>query len=201
MTVPTASLVLPVLKHVQSPNFSSRNGRAISLIVVHDCEGSYAGSINWFANPASQVSAHLVLREDGLEATQMVDFADKAWHAVAYNSVSIGLELAGFSAKGFGDSEWDDAAAVVAFLLHKFKLPPRWSPMGAQGPGFCSHYDLGIAGGGHKDPTTDSALWTHFCGLVTQAYRLIPPANWPSVAAPVPAAPAGFVPTPTIRKD
>lgn len=194
------SMNLPPLKHVASPNCSSRNGRAVDLICVHDCEGSYAGSIAWFAQKRSQVSAHLVLREDGGEVTQMVDFEDKAWHAVAFNSRSIGLEMAGFAKKGFGDSEWEEAANIVAYLLHKFSIPCQWSQHG-DGPGFCSHYDLGRAGGGHTDPTTDSAVWTHFCGLVKQSYGGAFPVTWASLPAQTPAMPAGFVPTPTVRKD
>lgn len=198
--VSPGSLVLPPLKHVPSWNFSSRNGRKVDLIVVHDCEGSYAGSIGWFAQRQSQVSAHLVLRDDGGEATQMVDFDAKAWHAVAFNSRSIGLEMAGFSKKGFEAAEWQVAANIVAYLLRRFSIPCQWSQHG-DGPGFCSHYDLGKAGGGHSDPTTDSAVWTHFVGLVSAAYRLTPPANWTGEAGAPPPVPAGFVPTPTIRRD
>jgi hypothetical protein len=184
-------LALPPLKHVASPNFSGRNGRAIDLLVIHDCEGAYGGAISWFSQKASQVSAHLVLREDGQEATQMVDFAEKAWHACDFNSRSIGVEMAGYSAKGFGAPEWQDAANVAAYLLHKFKIPCHWSPQGIE-PGFCSHFNLGKAGGGHSDPTTDPAIWQHFVGLVRAAYLLSPPASW---------MPAPFVPTPTVRKD
>lgn len=193
-------LILPPLRHVPSPNFSSRNGRPISLIVMHDCEGSYNGSISWFAMPRSQVSAHIVLREDGKEATQMVDFANKAWHAGAFNSISIGVEMSGFARKSFGAPEWQNAANICAFLLHKFNLPPTWAKHG-NGKGFCSHYDLGAAGGGHTDPTTDNAVWEHLCGLVSAAYNLTAPATWNGVPANVPVAPASFVPTPTIRRD
>jgi hypothetical protein len=193
-------LTLPPLKHVLSPNFSSRGGRAVDLIVVHDCEGSYAGSINWFTQQKSNVSAHLVLREDGKEVTQMVDFDKKAWHACFFNSRSIGLEMAGYKAKGFEAPEWQEAADIVAFLLHKLKLPCQWAQHG-KGPGFCSHFDLGKDGGGHSDPTTDSAVWTHFCGLVNASYQLVSPAEWPSQPVPVPAMPASFVSTPTIRRD
>jgi N-acetyl-anhydromuramyl-L-alanine amidase AmpD len=194
------TLTLPPLKHTPSPNFSSRGGHKINLIVCHDCESSYAGAIAWFSTTKSQVSAHLVLREDGGEVTQMVAFEDKAWHAVAYNSTSIGLEMAGFAKKGFGDDEWNAAAAIVAYLLHRFDLPNRWAKHGV-GDGFCSHYDLGRAGGGHTDPTTDSAVWTHFCGLVSEHYTMTQPATWSNSVAPVPAMPAGFVPTPTVRRD
>ena len=193
-----SQLTLPPLKHVPSPNFSVRGGRAVDLIVVHDCEGSYAGSINWFSQAASQVSAHLVLREDGGEVTQMVDFANKAWHAVAFNSRSVGLEMAGYAAKGYGAREWQEAADVVAYLLHRFNLPCRWAEHGI-GSGFCSHYDLGTAGGGHRDPTTDSAVWANFCRLIAASYLLPPPAVWASAPAPVPAAPQHYVPTPKFR--
>lgn len=186
---------LPVLRHIPSPNFSSRNGNKIRLIVLHDCEGSYAGAISWFSQKASQVSAHFVIREDGKEATQMVDPAEKAWHAVEFNSVSIGVEMAGLSAKGFGAPEWQAAAEIVAYLLHRYQLPCQWAKGGA-GAGFCSHYNLGRAGGGHSDPTTDPAIWDHFIGLVNAAYHdPTLPASWDV------SAPAGFVPTPTIRKD
>jgi hypothetical protein len=193
-------LTLPPLKYVTSPNFSDRSGHGIDLIVVHDCEGSYAGSINWFTKPESKVSAHLVLREDGGEVTQMVDFNKKAWHAVAFNSRSIGLEMAGFAAKGFDAREWQEAADIVAFLLHKFKIPCQWA-RGGQGPGFCSHFDLGQAGGGHRDPTTDGPTWAAFVEKVKASYALEAPADWASAVGTVPGMPADFVPTPTLRAD
>lgn len=194
------ALTLPPLQHVASPNFSSRNGAKVRLIVVHDCEGSYAGSINWFANPKSQVSAHYVLREDGGEATQMVDLAEKAWHVCAFNSVSVGLEMAGYAAKDFEAPEWQSAANIVAWLLHKFGLPANWAQHGS-GEGFCSHYDLGAAGGGHKDPTTDSAVWSAFVARVKAAYALPASADWVGTPGTAPAMPAHFIPTPTVRKD
>ena len=67
---------LPALLWKPSPNFSNRRGTRVDLIVLHDCEGGYEGSIEWFAMSRSNVSAHLVVREDGNEATQMVDLAD-----------------------------------------------------------------------------------------------------------------------------
>jgi N-acetyl-anhydromuramyl-L-alanine amidase AmpD len=53
----------------------------VDVIVLHDCEGGYEGSIRWFELSRSNVSAHYVVREDGGEATQMVDLADSACHA------------------------------------------------------------------------------------------------------------------------
>lgn len=196
-------MTLPSLKWLPSPNFSSRGKRAIDLIVLHDCEGSYAGSINWFANPKSQVSAHYVLKEDGSEVTQMVDEANKAWHCVAFNSRSIGIEMAGFAAKGFDVPEWQAAADIVAYLLHKYSLPPHWST-GGVGPGFCSHYDLGAAGGGHKDPTTDPEIWEAFVVRVVAAYKADQSETWSGAKftpTPIPPAPPAFVPSTTVRHD
>ncbi len=206
MTVP----VLPALKHVPSPNTSARGGEAVRLFVVHDCEGSYAGSVGWFAQTRSQVSAHLVLRKDGLEATQCVPMDRKAWHACAANPYSDSLELEGFEKEGFGDSELDAAAAIVAWGLHRRALPCRWAEHG-EGAGFCSHYDLGPAGGGHFDITTDRAVWLAFAARVEAAYAAFgagPPPPFaldglPPLAAiaPPPAAPIGWSPSGTIRKE
>jgi N-acetylmuramoyl-L-alanine amidase CwlA len=162
-------LQLPPLRQRPSPNFSERAGNRIDLIVIHDTEGGYDGAISWFTNPHSQVSAHIVLKEDGSEATQMVAFSKKAWHACDYNSRSIGLEMAGFAKSGYGEAEWSTAANIVAWLLHKYQIPAVWVRHG-EGPGFCSHYDLGAAGGGHCDPTTDGKVWADFVKRVKDAY-------------------------------
>src|SRR5712691_8514087 len=97
-TVKAKGITLPKLQWVESPNCSDRKpGVPLDLIVIHDTEGGYAGAISWFGNGHSQVSAHIVLREDGGEATQMVPYAKKAWHCATFNSRSIGLEMAGFA--------------------------------------------------------------------------------------------------------
>lgn len=163
--------VLPRLLQTPSPNISSRGAARIRLVVVHDTEGSYAGAIAWFAQARSRVSAHLVMREDGTEATQMVPLSEKAWHACNFNSVSIGIEGAGVELHGFSENWWNGMAAIVAWLLNCYGLPCRWASGGA-GEGFCSHHDLGPAGGGHNDPcAVGSADWARFVARVEAAYR------------------------------
>ena len=160
---------LPRVIQTPSPNVSARTAR-IRLIVVHDTEGSYAGAVAWFAQSRSQVSAHLVMREDGAEVTQMVPLSQKAWHACAFNSASIGIEGAGVEAAGFGEAWWRGMAAIVAWLLRRYGLSCRWAE-GGSGEGFCSHHDLGPAGGGHNDPcAVGSADWAKFVALVQAAY-------------------------------
>lgn len=166
---PKQGVSLPPLKQRPSPNFSSRHGAPVNLIVVHDTEGGYEGSISWLCNRAAQASAHVVLREDGLEATQLVPWGEKAWACVAFNSTSDNLELAGFARKGYTLGQLQRAARIVAFRLHKRGLPARWARKGS-GLGFCRHYDLGAAGGGHTDPTTSTAKWLTFVALVKFEY-------------------------------
>ena len=55
-----------------SPNYNSRGGMPVSLVVIHSCEGNYAGCWGWLRDSAAQASAHYVVREDGGEITQLV---------------------------------------------------------------------------------------------------------------------------------
>lgn len=168
---------LPPLIWKPSPNFSQRKPNKIDLIVIHDCEGGYTGSIATFLSrqggPAGPVSAHFVLREDGAEATQMVRLADKAWHCASFNSRSVGLEMAGFEKQGYAAAEWSSAAAITAYLCHKLGIPVRWAT-GGVGPGIARHLDLGRAGGGHSDPTLSSVVFQSFLDKVHAAFVAAP---------------------------
>lgn len=162
-----SAVVLPELKQVPSPNYSDRHGSPVNLIVLHDTEGGYEGSVSWFKNPHSQVSAHVVVKEDGSEATQMVPYSKKAWHCAAFNSRSIGIELAGYF-NHESDKQLRVAARIVAFFLHKYKLPAH--AVGQSGAGYTRHRDLGAAGGGHHDPF-DDAVWKKFQGYVSEEFK------------------------------
>lgn len=84
-----------------SPNIEDRKGCHPDLIVLH-----YTGmvsaekAIGWLANPASKVSCHYVVDEEG-RITQMVEESKRAWHAgvsrwsgnTDINSASIGIEI------------------------------------------------------------------------------------------------------------
>jgi N-acetyl-anhydromuramyl-L-alanine amidase AmpD len=192
---------LPVLKQVPSPNYSSRGGARISKIVVHDTEGSYAGAVAWFAQKISQVSAHLVMREDGGEVTQCVALDANAWAVCAYNRQTISIEGAGSEANGFSDAWWATMATLVAWLLHRYDLPCREAASGV-GDGFCSHADLGAAGGGHHDPAAvGTPRWAQFVRQIADAYAAFaaaPLPDWalhglpaPSTVSPPPLAAEG----------
>ena len=121
---------------------------------------SYKGSVNWLCQPAAQASAHLVLREDGLEATQLVTLERKAWHAEAWNSFSVGVEHASLGAGFATHEQLLVSARVFAWLCHDLSVPPVF---GLHRPrGLVRHRDLGVAGGGHSDGPSDQTWFSVF---------------------------------------
>lgn len=85
-----------------SPNFGPRkDGKRPNLLILH-YTGMETGEAaeSWLANPASEVSAHYVVHEDG-RIVQMVAENERAWHAgrgswkgeTDINSCSIGIEI------------------------------------------------------------------------------------------------------------
>lgn len=110
-----------------SSNQSARSGGegAIRRIVLHTTEGSYAGAISWFQNPASSVSAHFVVRRSDGEVTQMVKLDKKAWHACNNNNDTIGIEQEGFANS---PTQWtpqllDASARLTATLVNRHSIP------------------------------------------------------------------------------
>ncbi|MES2671637.1 MAG: N-acetylmuramoyl-L-alanine amidase [Pseudomonadota bacterium] len=84
----------------RSPNVGGK--LAPEYIVLHDTASGLSSSspINWLTDPASKVSAHVVIARDGT-ITQLVPFNVKAWHAgqsiwkgrPLLNGFSVGLEI------------------------------------------------------------------------------------------------------------
>ena len=64
-----------------TPNFSSRPASAsgkVKMVIIHSCEGAYAGCWGWLVQKKAGVSAHYVVKEDGSEISQLVQEAKKA---------------------------------------------------------------------------------------------------------------------------
>ena len=114
------------------------------LLVIHYTAGSSAaGTVAWFRDPRSRVSAHLVIGRDG-SVTQMVPFNREAWHAgrsswgslSGLNHYSIGIELdnAGRLVRSGGKwvspltrRSYPDSEVTVATHKH---APPGTPPCG-----------------------------------------------------------------------
>lgn len=71
-----------------------RFGEPVQFIVIHYTAIDYERTLRAFTSPASGVSAHYVVRQDG-HVTQMVSEDDTAWQAghYWYNVRSIGIEI------------------------------------------------------------------------------------------------------------
>jgi hypothetical protein len=171
------AVVLPELRWNPTAACSSRLGHSVSLVVVHRWgvrytspageENSYHGVVNFFKNPANRASAHVVFPGSAVpgEATQMVHWSDLAWAEAAYNPVSDEIESADAIWLGDDPEGLQVLARIVAYRLHKRRLPAVWSTR----YGVCRHADLGQPGGGHLEcPTTDLPLWRNF---VTKVQR------------------------------
>jgi hypothetical protein len=126
-----------------SPNYNSRGGTPVSLVVIHSCEGNYAGCWGWLRNSAAGASAHYVVKEDGGEITQLVTEANRAWHvAAAYecsragstqcnrngvstNTFSVGIEHAGFASQASWSNGIIEASAKLTCDITKSHGVPR----------------------------------------------------------------------------
>jgi N-acetylmuramoyl-L-alanine amidase len=77
------------IEKAQSPNQDSRRGAAICMLVYHYTGAStIGGTVAWFLDPESKVSAHYVVgrtvlpgHENQTRVVQMVRHVDRAWHA------------------------------------------------------------------------------------------------------------------------
>jgi len=150
-------------KSIPSPNYSSRGGATVRLIVVHTAEGATTieslGS--FFASPSSGVSSQVGIDDKAGVVGEYVKRGSKSWTQAEFNPVATSAELCGFAK--WGSSEWknkhstmlDNAARWIAEESKYFGVPiVKLSSSQAQGSGrgVCAHSDLGSRGGGHSDP-------------------------------------------------
>lgn len=156
--------ILAPLVWKPSPNHSTRGGSPITHLVWHATIGHYLPSVAWLRDPAAQASAHLVVREDGDESTQLVKLAEKAWHAVAWNPFSIGVEHSSLTQGFASHAQLEQSARLFGFLCHLYGIPPIH---GLNKPrGIVRHRDLGAAGGGHVDGPADDVWFGSFLPAV-----------------------------------
>lgn len=146
---------------IPSPNYSSRQGGKVRLIVLHTAEGArtYQSLGNYFANPSSQVSSHVGIDDTPNTVGEYVRRDWKAWTAANANPVAVQAELCAFAA--WDNAEWHRHPAMLetcanwireeasAFGIPIVKLTAQQAQGG--GVGVCQHRDLGTWGGNHSD--------------------------------------------------
>lgn len=150
-----------IRKWMPSPNYSSRSGSAVRLIVIHTAEGSLTieSLANYFANPATDVSSHVGVDDKVNTVGEMVKRGNKAWTQGNFNSVAVSAELCAFAK--WSTDEWmkhpnmlKNVAQWIKEEAAHFDIPIvalTDSQAQGSGRGVCQHENLGSAGGGHWD--------------------------------------------------
>jgi hypothetical protein len=162
---------------------SGRRPRSdVRWIVLHDEESASAfAAAAWFANRASQGSAHLCV-DDGI-CYRTLDDDQIPWAAPGANEHGFHIEQAGFAR--WSAAIWrrhlrtlERAAYKTALHCRSFGIPPRF--VGANGlrggfRGVTTHAECSKAfGGTHTDP---GRLWPRrlFMSLVRRYHFRLPP--------------------------
>jgi hypothetical protein len=117
-----------------SSNFTSANrpsSHQINYVVIHVMQGTYAGSISWFQNPSSNVSAHYCVRSSDGQVTQMVRHRDIGWHAgnSMYNQQSVGIEHEGWfdEPHWYTEAMYRSSAALTRHICDMHGIPKERS--------------------------------------------------------------------------
>ena len=131
-----------------SPNFDQRAADSTGvphIVIIHTCESNYPSCWSWLDNPASQVSAHYVVNEDGSEISQLVLERNRAWHIAALydcglnrrhdcwlngvqsNHFTVGIEHAGFASQdSFPRAQLERSAELVCDITRDRAIPRDW---------------------------------------------------------------------------
>lgn len=153
--------VKPAVKSfIESPNSSSRNGAEIDMIVLHcSTAATVEGTIHWFLNRNSRVSAHYIIDKNG-DIYQMVRDDLSAWHAKTANSRSIGIEHVGTAADHLTDAQSRASGVLVRWLAAEYGVPAakvvghRFAP-GNEGTTDCPNHLFG------EDTAEAVAVWVN----------------------------------------
>ena len=128
-----------------SPNIGARPATEkgkVQAVIIHTCEGAYAGCWGWLVQKKAKVSAHYVVKEDGSEITQLVKEADRAFHIGATydsklnggklanlqgtggNNFTVGIEHAGFGKQASWNTNLiDQSARLVCDITKRHGIP------------------------------------------------------------------------------
>jgi len=122
-----------------SPNYGSRDGHAITHIVVHCTDGNFPYDMQYLCDPnpnstVGPVSSHFVVSPLGL-VYQLVDTKNTAWHAGRVNNpsvklpagnpntYSIGIEVSMVSTNTMGSDQKQALKDLLKLLCDKYSIP------------------------------------------------------------------------------
>jgi N-acetylmuramoyl-L-alanine amidase len=121
-----------------SPNHGERKSGPIDILLLHytGMPGTAETALRWLCDPASQVSAHYFVFEDG-RVLSLVPEERRAWHAGAsvwggetdINSRSIGIEIANAGHPGglpdFPVAQIAALTALCSDIVGRHPIPPH----------------------------------------------------------------------------
>jgi N-acetylmuramoyl-L-alanine amidase len=129
---------MPAYDRHPSPNFDERaTGKPVDILLLH-----YTGmpsaedALKWLTDPASKVSSHYLVDEDG-RIFALVDEGRRAWHAGKsswagerdINARSIGVEIANpgheFGYRAFPETQIAAVIAICRGILSRHPIPPE----------------------------------------------------------------------------
>lgn len=169
-------MMVSVNTSIRSPNYGSRGGRPISMIVLHATAGTARSALAWLTNPAARVSAHYLIDKTG-QIYRLVPDEYAAWHAgraawrgeTAINELSLGIEL-----ENANNGRDPYPVAQLNALIHltrekvaQYRIAPDM---------VVRHLDVAVPRGRKNDPA--GFPWTEFLQQVF-AETNVPPSDRP----------------------
>jgi N-acetyl-anhydromuramyl-L-alanine amidase AmpD len=125
------------------------------------------GTLNWFANPLSQVSSHWVIGREGQKVRVVADDC-MAWHAGEHNATHWGIELEqGVESDGFTQPQLDALTLVIQCYMQDYGIDAVHDFLGLVG-----HEETPQGEAIGKTDPGDYFPWDSFvAGLNPAAYR------------------------------
>lgn len=144
---------------IPSPNFNSRPGCRITMIVLHHTvTPTLEKTVEYFLTEESRVSSHYVLGRDG-RLVQMVKDEDRAWHAGESswkgvdncNDYSIGVEIVnrGDGVEPFTEEQYVTLTRLLTVLVARYGIAKDM---------VVGHRDIALPPGRKIDPA-DNFNW------------------------------------------
>lgn len=147
-----------------TPHRSARIGKP-AYFVIHRMQGSYEGTLSWFQNPKSEVSADECINKPGSKvcvfntaATRM-----KCWQVGNANSLVMGVEIEGFEGQDestLTDGFYDELASRLILMQKRVKetygvIIPLKHSLTKGTPGIVGHNQIAqwYGGSNHTDGT------------------------------------------------
>lgn len=130
--------MMQIEQQLLSVNFRHGRRAAVDRIVIHVTEGDADSVVSWFNNPKAEVSAHYMVRKDGV-IVQFVREEDEAWAEgrideptakvvlarpnVNPNSYCISIEHEGTGREDLTGAQRAASIALVRDIAMRYKIP------------------------------------------------------------------------------